>query len=438
MAKISNSPMEATVLELEARKSFALSVAFTRPGGRPMPLDACVVTFTLASFEDPTAPPTVLVERTLVVDDPSTGVAALALQAADLDLDAGAYPFAIVLRQNGYSLVAVKGEVQVAENVEAAATGHTYSSVAAAGLVAVLAGQRVLYVSTTAAVLPPSAGTGLDATGVASLRVPTAQGDGTWEWADQVQADWDATSGPALILHKPTIPAAQVNADWDATDGVAEILHKPDLDFVTDVTFTDSPTVDFTVTGDPASGLHVTAATITPAGTELAANVDLDTLTTPGRYWQSQSAEATTALHYPVGRAGSLEVLTNPSAAQTHQRYTEYDTGASAGPTMWIRNRYLGVWSAWAPVSLDFIQRGDVVIPPVAAGGSSAAVPVTFPVPFSAVPTVLLQTQTSLPHGRGTTGTASLTATGFNAYLGNTGTAATPNVTVSWVAIGRR
>lgn len=63
----------------------------------------------------------------------------------------------------------------------------------------------------------------------------------------QVNADWDATSGVAQILHKPaladvaisgdyddldnkpTIPDAQVNSDWDATSGVAEILNKPDF-----------------------------------------------------------------------------------------------------------------------------------------------------------------------------------------------------------------
>ena len=63
----------------------------------------------------------------------------------------------------------------------------------------------------------------------------------------QVNADWDATSGVAQILHKPaladvaisgdyddldnkpTIPDAQVNADWDATSGVAQILNKPDI-----------------------------------------------------------------------------------------------------------------------------------------------------------------------------------------------------------------
>ena len=45
--------------------------------------------------------------------------------------------------------------------------------------------------------------------------------------AAQVNADWNATSGAAQILNKPTIPAAQVNADWNATSGAAEILNKP-------------------------------------------------------------------------------------------------------------------------------------------------------------------------------------------------------------------
>jgi hypothetical protein len=44
-----------------------------------------------------------------------------------------------------------------------------------------------------------------------------------------VNADWNATTGDAQILNKPTIPAAQVNSDWDSTSGVSEILNKPTL-----------------------------------------------------------------------------------------------------------------------------------------------------------------------------------------------------------------
>ena len=45
----------------------------------------------------------------------------------------------------------------------------------------------------------------------------------------QVNADWNATSGAAEILNKPTIPAAQVNSDWNAESGVAQILNKPSI-----------------------------------------------------------------------------------------------------------------------------------------------------------------------------------------------------------------
>ena len=86
-------------------------------------------------------------------------------------------------------------------------------------------------------------------------------GVGSFSWepsaaATQVNADWDANSGVAKILNKPdlsvyaqsanlatvatsgsyndlsnrpSIPAAQVNADWDAASGVAQILNKPTL-----------------------------------------------------------------------------------------------------------------------------------------------------------------------------------------------------------------
>lgn len=49
----------------------------------------------------------------------------------------------------------------------------------------------------------------------------------------QVNSDWNATSGVAQILNKPTIPNAQVNSDWNATSGVAQILNKPTIPSIT-------------------------------------------------------------------------------------------------------------------------------------------------------------------------------------------------------------
>lgn len=47
----------------------------------------------------------------------------------------------------------------------------------------------------------------------------------------QVNADWDATEGVAVILHKPTIPAEQVQADWTEENPASKayIAHKPNL-----------------------------------------------------------------------------------------------------------------------------------------------------------------------------------------------------------------
>jgi len=45
----------------------------------------------------------------------------------------------------------------------------------------------------------------------------------------QVNSDWNSVSGVSEILNKPTIPPAQVNSDWNATSGVAQILNKPTI-----------------------------------------------------------------------------------------------------------------------------------------------------------------------------------------------------------------
>ena len=48
---------------------------------------------------------------------------------------------------------------------------------------------------------------------------------------EQVQADWEATTGKAAILHKPEIPEAQIQSDWAQNDNtkVDFIKNKPTL-----------------------------------------------------------------------------------------------------------------------------------------------------------------------------------------------------------------
>lgn len=47
----------------------------------------------------------------------------------------------------------------------------------------------------------------------------------------QAQSDWEETDigNPAFIKNKPNIPEAQVNADWNAITGAAQILNKPSI-----------------------------------------------------------------------------------------------------------------------------------------------------------------------------------------------------------------
>lgn len=69
---------------------------------------------------------------------------------------------------------------------------------------------------------------------------------------------------------------------------------------------------------------------------------DLDTVLAPGKYGQSQNANATTARHYPVNKAGSLDVGMGGPQITTHV-YVAYDTGET-----YTRSRYNEVWSEWA------------------------------------------------------------------------------------------
>ena len=81
----------------------------------------------------------------------------------------------------------------------------------------------------------------------------------------QVNADWNAVSGVAEILNKPTIPAAQVNSDWNASSGLAQILNKPSIpaaQIQSDWNQTNNAALDY-IKNKPSLG----AGTVTSVGT---------------------------------------------------------------------------------------------------------------------------------------------------------------------------
>lgn len=100
-----------------------------------------------------------------------------------------------------------------------------------------------------------------------------------------VNADWNAVSGDAQILNKPSIPAAQVNSDWNATSGVAQILNKPTIPSIAGLvpetrTLTINGTTQdlsanrtFTIASNPGTVTSVAALTLGTTGTDLSSTV---------------------------------------------------------------------------------------------------------------------------------------------------------------------
>ena len=114
----------------------------------------------------------------------------------------------------------------------------------------------------------------------------------------QVNSDWNAVSGVAEILNKPTIPAAQVNSDWNAVSGVAEILNKPTIP-------------SGTVTSVATAGL-ISGGTITSSGT---ITTSMNTNKLVGRFTASSGVmeEITIGSGLTLTGAGTLNNTATPT-----------------------------------------------------------------------------------------------------------------------------
>ena len=132
MVLLSNSPREATILEAEARKSFAVNIRVLSRA--QLPVDISDGTMTLvASRERRGLPPEIVINRPATLIDPEQGLARFNLQASDLNLRAASYPMTVTLTHGGYSTVLLKGELRVVENAEMASVSGTYSDFPGAG-----------------------------------------------------------------------------------------------------------------------------------------------------------------------------------------------------------------------------------------------------------------------------------------------------------------
>jgi hypothetical protein len=124
VAYIGNSPQETTVLRLEARKSFALSVWVRDANGRP--LDISTTELRLVMKKLPEDASDLITNDVAETVNAVEGFARFNLQATDLDHAAGEYPFALVMSVDGYSTVAAKGIVDLQQNTDYTSLNSSY------------------------------------------------------------------------------------------------------------------------------------------------------------------------------------------------------------------------------------------------------------------------------------------------------------------------
>lgn len=131
------------------------------------------------------------------------------------------------------------------------------------------------------------------------------------------------------LSDKPTIPAAQVNSDWNATSGVARILNKPTI-----------PSVPVTIQNGGTGGTTVAAAR---------ANLDvLKTVLYGGYYPSSQTAGWYTIFEFPH-RTMTLAILQIISE--------EYENSSAI---VFINGRYAQQGTTWASQSPEVTLFGNV------------------------------------------------------------------------------
>lgn len=122
---LTNSPLDVTVIEAEARKSFSFGMWIVDSNRSPVDITDTSTTFTVAKF-DKFGVPTVLVSKVAAIQAPTLGYSVVAVQADELDLKPGTYDFTTTLRIQGYSVVLMKGEFKVLQNSEFESVNEDY------------------------------------------------------------------------------------------------------------------------------------------------------------------------------------------------------------------------------------------------------------------------------------------------------------------------
>ncbi len=200
MAYIGNSPQETTVLRLEARKSFALSVWVRDANGRPLDISTTELRLVMKKLPEDTA--NLITNAVAETVDAVEGFARFNLQASDLDHTAGEYPFALVMDVDGYSAVVAKGIVDLQQNTDYTSLNSSYLPANAPSGVTLHVGERSSVTLVTGPTLAPGTTSFTDG--------DKTKLDGVEPGAQvNVTADWFAEEGQqGYIMNRPMFGTA--------------------------------------------------------------------------------------------------------------------------------------------------------------------------------------------------------------------------------------
>lgn len=154
MGTLRNIPSQTTLLTLATRKSFSFTVQFLDDVDRPLSLQDASVSFTIGQQSAHSDTPILTQQASTIVADKA--VALFDLQASQLNLTPGTYPYEVVVTVGGYSSIAVSGELEIVESHEVLSLSQQYTTAPGSfGLVARLKQNRLVVSSNTLMVPGP-------------------------------------------------------------------------------------------------------------------------------------------------------------------------------------------------------------------------------------------------------------------------------------------
>ena len=320
MARLTNTPQQQLQFDLERRKSYSFRCVLLNADRSPLDLTNCKLRFVMKAREydeDLYDTTNVIVNHEARILSPEFGEATFAFQAAELDVAPGAYNYAIVLwTKDGYSVVVVKGIVNLHANTDSASMTKRYTTNSAdAALELTLRGNDVVNIVTNTLTKSEARveiiGTGrpddsstLEATTiqqVANAQVGTlfisldGAGVGAWAWRKR-RTGWGLVEGfPIMwsdIQNRPSLfPPSSHQHPWSDLTGVPATFP---------ATAHAHPWADVTgvpATFPPAAHTHQSSE-ITAAGTR-----SDQTFLRGDNTWAAPAAGVTLPLHNGPGSA---------------------------------------------------------------------------------------------------------------------------------------